>query len=98
MQPRKEQRLVPRQQVEQRVWVRWVDASGIPLGGRARSVDVSERGVRVLLERRVDLLSYVHVECHALKIAGLAVVRHCSRHGMGWVAGLQVSSRSNGGD
>jgi hypothetical protein len=52
----------------------------------------------VQLEHRVDPFSFVHVECHELKIAGLAIVRHCSRQGMGWVAGLQIGSRSGGRD
>jgi hypothetical protein len=98
MNSRKEQRLTPRKPAQSRVWVRWVDDEGMPLGGRARSVDVSERGLRVLLDHRVNPYSYVHIESHELKLAGLAIVRHCSRQGMGWTAGLQVGSRSNGSD
>lgn len=56
--------------------------------------DRSNAGLGVLLERRVAPSTYVHVECHDLKIAGMAVVRHCTQQGMRWFAGLQVGSRS----
>lgn len=98
MQPRNEQRLTPRAPAQAKVWVRWADQNGVRQGGRVRALDASDRGIRVLLEQRVDPFSYVHVECHELKLTGIAVVRHCTRQGMGWAAGLQVGSRSCGRD
>jgi hypothetical protein len=98
MKPGREQRQNQREPVQSRVWVRWVDENGVPLGGRVRSQDVSERGIRVQLDHRVTPYTYVHIECHELKLAGLAIVRHCTRQGMAWSAGLQVGSRSTGRD
>jgi hypothetical protein len=93
-----EQRRIPRLRTDAKAWVRWTNGSGIPAGGRVRAVDACPYGVAVHLEHRIEPYTYVHVECHELKLAGMAVVRHCSRRGLGWVAGLQVASRSAGND
>jgi hypothetical protein len=54
-----------------------------------RISDSSSGGFCVDLDRRIAAGSTVQIESHELRIAGLAVVRHCVAKGMGYRVGLQ---------
>lgn len=84
-----ELRKVQRDPVEGKIRVNWRDRTGATFGSMGRLVEVSDGGVRVDLDRRIEAGLTVQIESADLRIAGLAVVRHCRQKGMGFRLGLQ---------
>jgi hypothetical protein len=84
-----ELRRVDRDSVDGKIRLNWRDQMGATFGSMGRLVEVSTGGVRVDLDRRIEIGLTVQIESSDLKVAGLAVVRHCRQKGMGFRLGLQ---------
>lgn len=74
-----------------KVRVNWRDGSGCSFQANARCLDISRLGVKVELDRAIEPMTLVNVQSPDFRIAGVAMVRHCNRKGLNWVAGLQFA-------
>jgi len=71
------------------VKVRWCDASGNEKFANASALDISQSGVRLKVPEPLPVLACVAVSSEKLKLRGEASVRHCSRLGVNYTAGLE---------
>ena len=65
------------------------DKSGRSRTQRSRILDISRLGMSVSVPERLDLRSFVHVNCPPLKLNGNASVRRQLQQGAGYVTGLE---------
>jgi len=78
--------------VERKVRLHWKDQDGLLKSTMAKAKDVSSRGLRVELDRAIALETLVNLECRELKVAGVAVVRHCRRSSVNhYTVGLEFA-------
>ncbi len=57
----------------------------------ARTLDVSETGMRIEVGEPMEKQVYVTMRCPALDLQGTASVRTCTRKGMKYLVGLEFS-------
>jgi hypothetical protein len=76
---------------EGKVRLEWPDA----LRGRqvvvARALDISERGMKVVLANPIATGTYVQIKSKDYDLAGMAGVKHCTRQKLGYQVGLEFS-------
>jgi hypothetical protein len=88
----REQRRRPRVVVTERVRLHWKDRHGQLMSTMAETLDVSAQGLCVRLDHSIEVQTVVNLECRPLKLAGIAVVRHCLRTSVNhYTAGLQFA-------
>ena len=71
--------------------VMWKDRDGSDKFTNARSLDISEVGMRIEVPEPMQERSYVTLRCDRLKLNGRASVRSCQRTGARYVVGLEFS-------
>jgi hypothetical protein len=69
----------------------WKDRDGVDKYANARTLDVSELGMRIEAPEPVPERSYVSFRCDKLKLNGRASVRSCQRQGNRYLIGLEFS-------
>ena len=84
-------RRFPRYARPGKVKIPWRDHHGHSHQVTAKCVDISRTGMKVLLEKPVEPMTMVNVQSADFRIAGVAIIRHCARKGLGYVAGLQFA-------
>src|SRR5579862_6522070 len=92
LESKKDIRRGERHPLEGAVQVHWQSPSGEQKMIRAKCVDVSENGVRILSEQPIDLRTNVFVQAPAFGLMGNASVRYCRRLGLRHSIGLMFSS------
>jgi PilZ domain len=73
------------------VQVIWKDRQGVDRFINGRIINVSESGVRVELAEPLEKQIYVTLQCVSLGLHGSASVRSCTRKGVRYVVGLELS-------
>lgn len=73
------------------VEVTWKDRYGQEKFAKARSLDVSELGMRIEMPEALDKLVYVTLRSIPLALHGTASVRSCTRRGTKYLVGLEFS-------
>jgi hypothetical protein len=71
--------------------VMWTDRQGHERFATARSIDVCESGIRILVPEPLPERSYVRLRADKIALAGSASVRTCLKKGTKYVAGLEFS-------
>ena len=71
--------------------MRWKDRSGQEKFAKARSLDISERGMRIEVPEPLEKQAYVTLRSSALSLQGTASVRSCTRLGAKYLVGLEFS-------
>jgi len=69
----------------------WKDRMGQEKFAKARSLDVSETGMRIEVPEALDKQAYVTIRSSALSLHGTASVRSCTRKGTKYLVGLEFS-------
>ena len=69
----------------------WKDRMGQEKFAKARSLDVSETGIRVEMPEALEKQNYVTLRSNALSLHGTASVRSCVRKGTKYLIGLEFS-------
>lgn len=82
----------PRDTVNTPLQIMWKDRDGNDKYTNARSLDVSESGMRVEVPEPLPERSYVILRADALKLHGTASVRSCMHKGTKFVVGLEFSA------
>jgi len=70
----------------------WLDRDGTEKYTSARTLDVSESGMRVLVPEPLPERSYVTFRADKLKLHGRASVRSCTLKGTRFVVGLEFAA------
>lgn len=78
------------------VW--WQDRSGESKVVRAKCLDLSPQGARILSAHPMDVRTNVYVQSPSHGQLGSATVRHCSHSGVKYNIGLMFSSASSQAD
>lgn len=73
------------------VEVTWKDRYGQEKFAKARTLDVSELGMRIEVPEPLEKLAYVTFRSSALALHGSASVRSCVRQGTKYLVGLEFS-------
>lgn len=73
------------------VQIMWKDRDGADKFANARTLDISELGMRIEVPEPVQERSYVALRCDKLKLNGRASVRSCQRKGNRYLVGLEFS-------
>jgi PilZ domain-containing protein len=73
------------------VQVMWKDRDGGDKFANARTLDISELGMRIEIPEPVQERSFVNLRCDKLKLSGTASVRSCQRKGNRYHVGLEFS-------
>ena len=81
----------PRIQYAGVVFVSWKTFDGQRNHVLGRSLDISERGIALMLATRIPVGSFVKVRAEGLKLDGSATVRRFARLPGGYVLGLELS-------
>ena len=84
---RRDERLTREALVE----VTWKDRLGQEKFAKARSLDVSEKGMRVEMPEALEKQNYVTLRSNSLSLHGTASVRSCVRKGTKYLVGLEFS-------
>ena len=84
---RRDERLTTEALVE----VTWKDRMGQEKFAKARSLDISETGIRIEMPEALDKQIYVTLRSNALSLHGTASVRSCTRKGTKYLIGLEFS-------
>ena len=88
----KDVRRKPRVGVREQVRLRWNDAYGVQKIAAAVTSEVSKTGIRLELNKEIPPGTVVSLDCHGLKLIGVAVARHCRRApGNHYTVGLEFS-------
>jgi len=74
------------------VQVGWKDRQGADNVIRGTIIDVSESGIRIELPEPLDKQTYVTLQSPSLGLHGSASVRTCTRKGVKYVVGLELSA------
>jgi hypothetical protein len=69
----------------------WKDRSGQEKFAKARSLDISELGMRIEVPEELEKQAYVTLRSNALSLHGTASVRSCTRKGTKYLVGLEFS-------
>jgi len=80
-----------RSSLDARISLSWEDSQGVPRFSRGRCVDISERGLGVLLDVEVPLRSYVNFRIEELGFAGTGSVRSVRYKGLQYLVGLEFA-------
>jgi PilZ domain len=70
----------------------WKDHFGNDKFTKARTLDVSETGIRVQVPERIPERSYVTFRVDDLALHGTASVRSCNGKGLNYIVGLEFSA------
>jgi hypothetical protein len=73
------------------VQVVWKDRQGLDNVIRGTIIDVSESGIRIELPEPLEKQTYVTLQSTSLGLHGSASVRSCTRKGVRYVVGLELS-------
>jgi len=73
------------------VQVMWKDRDGGDKYANARTLNISELGMRIEVPEPLQERSYVILRCDKLKLSGTASVRSCQRKGNRYQIGLEFS-------
>ena len=73
------------------VQIMWKDQLGNDKFTNARTLDVSESGIRVEVPERIPERSYVTFRVDELSLHGTASVRSCNGKGLKYIVGLEFS-------
>jgi len=73
------------------VEVTWKDRYGQEKFAKARSMDISELGMRIEVPEPLEKQAYVTLRSNALALHGSASVRSCTRKGTKYLVGLEFS-------
>jgi hypothetical protein len=73
------------------VQVMWKDRDGGDKFTNAKTLNISEVGMRIEMPEPLLERSYVTLRCDKLKLNGRASVRSCQRKGIRYVVGLEFS-------
>ena len=76
---------------EELVEITWKDRFGQEKFAKARTLNVSEMGMRVEMPEPLDRLAYVTFRSSALALHGTASVRSCTRQAAKYLVGLEFS-------
>ena len=74
------------------VHIMWKDPLGNDKFTKARTLDVSEAGIRVEVPERIPERSYVTFRVDELSLHGTASVRTCNPKGLKYIVGLEFST------
>jgi hypothetical protein len=74
------------------VQVAWKDRQGADNVIRGTIIDVSESGIRIELPEPLEKQTYVTLQSTSLGLHGSASVRTCTRKGVKYVVGLELSA------
>jgi hypothetical protein len=74
------------------VHINWKDQLGNDKFTKARTLDVSEAGIRVEVPERIPERSYVTFRADELSLHGTASVRTCNPKGLKYIVGLEFST------
>jgi len=80
-----------RYEAQGKVRVHWRGDEGATYERVGRVSEVSRSGMCLVLENRIPIGTEVRIESTDVKVAGLAIVRHCRNKGMAFRLGLQFS-------
>jgi hypothetical protein len=69
----------------------WKDSNGGDKFANARTLNISEVGMRIEVPEPLQQCSYVTLRCDKLKLNGRASVRTCQRKGTRYLVGLEFS-------
>ena len=69
----------------------WKDRAGVDKFIHARTLDISETGMRIEVREPLDTQTYVTLQCPALRLHGTASVRTCVRKRNNYIVGLEFS-------
>lgn len=67
----------------------YIDKLGRSRVQKSRVLDISRLGMSVSMPDRLDLRTFVHISCPALKLTGSASVRRQLQQGAGYITGLE---------
>jgi len=76
---------------EELIEVTWKDRYGQEKFVKARTLNVSESGMKIEMPEQLEKLAYVTFRSHALSLHGTASVRSCTRQGTKYLVGLEFS-------
>jgi hypothetical protein len=76
---------------EELVEITWKDRTGQEKFAKARTLDVSELGMRIEMPEPLDKQTYVALRSNALSLHGTASVRSCMRQATKYLIGLEFS-------
>jgi len=80
-----------RKSATEMVELTWKDRSGQEKFAKARSLDISELGMRIEVPEPLEKQAYVTLRSDALSLHGRASVRSCTRQGTKYLVGLEFS-------
>lgn len=69
----------------------WKDRQGVDNVMRGTIIDVSESGIRIEMAEPLEKQTYVTLQSTSLGLHGSASVRSCTRKGVKYVVGLELS-------
>jgi len=78
-----EKRLARRLRVEQKVQIRWAEECGRERTAAGACIDITRRGMAVMVRERIPLGTQIHLREKELQLIGMAVVRN-QREERGW--------------
>ena len=79
-----------REPFEAKLRVYWQEAGGRENLAVAKTVDISESGLSILIPNRIEPRTYVQVKAdNHPELCGTASVRFCTRKGMNYLVGLE---------
>lgn len=87
----KDLRRYPRAECREDVRVIWTDSRGEPQYLAGKTVDISERGIRVELPQPVPVRTHIGLRSESLGLACSGSVRHCGRRGAKYFVGIAFS-------
>ena len=71
-----EKRLAPRLAVEKKVGMRWAEACGRERSVQGTCIDITRRGMAVMVRERIPVGTQIHLREKELQLIGMAVVRN----------------------
>ena len=78
-----EKRLACRLQIEQKVLLRWAEGCGRERSSQGSCVDITRRGMAVMVRERIPVGTQIHLREKELQLIGMAVVKN-QREQRGW--------------
>jgi hypothetical protein len=69
----------------------WADAPGHTRYVQAKSLDISQSGIRIEAPEPIAVSTSLWLRADSINLAGSAVVKHVSRHGSVYIVGLELS-------
>ena len=82
----------PRSEARSIVQLIWKDQLGNEKYTKARTLDVSESGMRVEVPERIPERSYITFRADELSLHGTGSVRSCQANGLKFIVGLEFST------